>query len=70
MQGTLILYGKLNAGITFRYHGDIYIKSEWYGDIGCMAVRLSDGYTTEFKSEELVVQVDCICEVIWGNDNA
>lgn len=69
-KGLLIPYCKLTSGDTFRYHGDIYIKSEWYGDIGCASVRLTDGYTTEFNAEEVVSKVDCNCEVLWGNDNA
>lgn len=63
-RGLLIPYAKLTAGDTFRYHGDIYIKSEWYGDIGCASVRLSDGYTTEFNSEEVVTKVESNCEVL------
>lgn len=69
-RGLLIPYCKLNAGDTFRYHGDIYIKSEWYVDIGCASVRLSDGYTRELMAEDEVTKVECNCEVLWGNYNA
>ena len=54
----------INVLCMIEAHGDIYIKSEWYGDIGCASVRLSDGYTTEFGSDEVVAKVECNCEVL------
>lgn len=57
--GDVRFYGDLPAGATFRYNGDIYIKSEYYGDEGCMCVRLSDGYTREFGKSMCIAEVYC-----------